>query len=64
LREIPILIETGEASNHAMNDHFTFEFLKQAGSEKVEHMKLADVGIRGNGHLKFFEKNSDEIGRY
>lgn len=56
LKNIPILIETGEASYHAMFDHCTFEFLKQAGCERVEHMKLADVGIHGNGHLQFLEK--------
>jgi hypothetical protein len=61
LKRIPILIETAEASYHAMFDHCTFEFLKQAGCEMVEHMKLADLGIRGNGHLQFLEKNSDDI---
>jgi pimeloyl-ACP methyl ester carboxylesterase len=61
LKEIPILIETGEASYHAMYDHCTFEFLKQAGCRRVEHIKLADIGIHGNGHLQFLEKNSDEI---
>lgn len=61
LKKIPILIETGEASYHAMFDHCTFEFLKQAGCEKVEHMKLADLGIHGNGHLQFLEKNIDDI---
>lgn len=61
LKNIPILIETGEASYHAMFDHCTFEFLKQAGCDRVEHMKLGDIGIYGNGHLQFLEKNSDEI---
>jgi pimeloyl-ACP methyl ester carboxylesterase len=61
LKKIPILIETAEASYHAMFDHCTFEFLKQAGCEKVEHMKLADLAIHGNGHLQFLEKNSDDI---
>jgi pimeloyl-ACP methyl ester carboxylesterase len=61
LKKIPILIETGEASYHAMFDHCTFEFLKQAGCERVEHLKLADVGIHGNGHLQFLEKNSGKI---
>lgn len=61
LKQIPVLIVTGEASYHAMYDHCTFEFLKQAGCEKLEHMKLADLGIHGNGHLLFLEKNSDDI---
>ncbi|KAL2070171.1 hypothetical protein VTL71DRAFT_13197 [Oculimacula yallundae] len=61
LRNVPILIETGEASYHAMYDHCFVEFLRQAGCEKVEHLRLADVGIYGNGHLQFLEKNSEEI---
>jgi hypothetical protein len=27
-----------------MFDHCTFDFLKQAGCERVGHMKLADLG--------------------
>ncbi|PVH77236.1 alpha/beta-hydrolase [Cadophora sp. DSE1049] len=61
LRDTPILIETGEASYHATYDYCFVEFLKQAGCRKVEHLKLADVGIHGNGHLQFFESNSEEI---
>jgi pimeloyl-ACP methyl ester carboxylesterase len=61
LREVSILIVTGEASYHALYDHCTFEFLKQAGCEKAEHIRLADLGIHGNGHLQFLEKNSDDI---
>ncbi|KAH8651535.1 Alpha/Beta hydrolase protein [Tricladium varicosporioides] len=61
LRDVPILIETGEASYHATYDYCFVKFLKQAGCRKVEHMKLAELGIHGNGHLQFLEKNSDEI---
>lgn len=61
LRDIPILIETGEASYHATYDYCFVKFLEQAGCQKVEHMKLADIGIHGNGHLQFLEKNSDQI---
>lgn len=63
LKKLPILIETGEASYHATYDHCFVQFLRQAGCEKAEHLKLADVGIYGNGHLQFLEKNSDEIAR-
>lgn len=63
LSKIPVLVETGEASYHAAYDHCTVEFLRQAGVS-VEHMRLGQgdhVGIRGNGHMQFMEKNSDEI---
>jgi len=57
---IPVLLETGEASSHASYDGFTVEYLRQAGV-KVEHLKLADKGIRGNGHLQFLELNNLSI---
>jgi pimeloyl-ACP methyl ester carboxylesterase len=63
LKNIPILIVTAEASYHAPYDHCTSLFLKQAG---VEHdfVRLADVGIRGNGHMMMREKNNLEIAAY
>ena len=60
LVKIPVLLETGEASSHASYDDFTVQFLRQAGV-KVEHLKLAEEGIHGNGHLQFLEKNNLEI---
>ncbi len=60
LLKIPVLLETGEASAHAAYDEFTVRYLQQAGVN-VEHLKLADEGIHGNGHLQFFEKNNLEI---
>ena len=30
---------------------------------QVEFIKLADIGIRGNGHMMMMEKNSDDIAR-
>jgi len=63
LKGIPILMVTAEASYHAPYDHCTSRFLKQAG---VEHtfVRLADVGIRGNGHMMMLEKNNLDIARY
>ena len=63
LKGIPILMVTAEASYHAPYDHGTSLFLKQAG---VEHtfVRLADAGIRGNGHMMMLEKNNLEIARY
>ena len=57
LRNIPVLVETAEASYHAGYDEFTVQFLRQAGVN-VEHMKLAEKGIHGNGHLQFLELNN------
>ena len=59
-KNIPVLLETGEASYHAVYDDCTFKFLVQAGVP-AQRLKLADIGIRGNGHLQFMEKNSDQI---
>ena len=63
LAGVPILIVTGEASYHAPYDHCTSLFLRQAG---VEHdfVRLADVGIRGNGHMMMLEKNNLQIAQF
>lgn len=58
---LPILTVTGEASYHAPYDYCTVAFLKQAGCKKASHLELGKVGIRGNGHMLFMEKNSDAI---
>ena len=60
LSRIPVLLETGEASSHASYDEFTVLFLRQTGVN-VKHLKLADEGIHGNGHIQFLEKNNLEI---
>ncbi|THC88696.1 hypothetical protein EYZ11_011853 [Aspergillus tanneri] len=60
LAKVPILIDTGEASYHAQYDYCFIQFLRQAGVA-VEHLDLCKVGIHGNAHLQFLEKNSDEI---
>lgn len=61
-KNIPVLLETSEASYHAVYDDCTFKFLAQAGVP-AQRMKLADIGIHGNGHLHFMEKNSDQIAK-
>jgi pimeloyl-ACP methyl ester carboxylesterase len=63
LRGVPILIVTGEASYHAPYDHCTAEFLEQAGAANT-FVRLADVGIRGNGHMMMLEKNNLEIAAF
>jgi pimeloyl-ACP methyl ester carboxylesterase len=60
LQGIPILILTAEASYHAPYDHCTVKYLEQAGVHPT-WVKLADAGIRGNGHMMMLEKNNREI---
>lgn len=60
LSKVPVLLETGEASYHAAYDEFTVIFLRQAGVN-VMHLKLADEGIHGNGHMQFLELNNLDI---
>ena len=61
LQKPPILILTAEASYHAPYDHCTVKYLEQAGVRPV-WIKLADIGIHGNGHMMMLEKNNIEIG--
>jgi pimeloyl-ACP methyl ester carboxylesterase len=60
LQKMPIMVLTSEASYHAPYDHCTVKYLKQVGV-KPTHIKLADLGIRGNSHVMMNEKNNKEI---
>ena len=60
LQKMPIMVLTSEASYHAPYDHCTVKYLNQAGV-KPTHIKLADLGIRGNSHVMMNEKNNREI---
>jgi pimeloyl-ACP methyl ester carboxylesterase len=60
LQKVPILVVTSEASYHRAYDHCTVKYLEQAGVH-VTWIKLADVGIHGNGHMMMLEKNNAEI---
>jgi len=57
LAEVPVLFVTAEASYHAVYDHCTVAFLRQAGVE-VEVLELGEAGIHGNGHFMFLELNN------
>ncbi|KFY46308.1 hypothetical protein V495_02562 [Pseudogymnoascus sp. VKM F-4514 (FW-929)] len=59
LKGVRALVITAEASWHVMYDWCSVKFLIQAGVE-TDHVSLADVGVRGNGHMLFLEMNSDE----
>jgi hypothetical protein len=60
LQKMPIMVMTSEASYHAPYDHCTVKYLSQAGV-KPTHIKLVDLGIRGNSHVMMNEKNNKEI---
>ncbi|KAI0757782.1 Alpha/beta hydrolase family-domain-containing protein [Daedaleopsis nitida] len=60
LQRIPTVVVTSEASYHATYDWCTVRYLQQAGVP-AEHLSLPDVGIHGNGHMMFMEKNSDVL---
>jgi pimeloyl-ACP methyl ester carboxylesterase len=60
LQKVPILILTSEASYHAAYDHCTVKYLDQAGVHPT-WTKLAEIGIKGNGHMMMLEKNNMEI---
>ncbi len=60
LQKVPILMVTGEASFHAPTDHCYVKLLEQAGVHPT-WIKLADVGIHGNGHPMMVEKNNAEV---
>ena len=51
---------TAEASFRSASDHCTALFLRQAGV-KVDRVKLAEQGVRGNGHMMMLERNNHEI---
>ena len=61
LERIPVLVVQSEASYHAAYDHCTAAYLRQAGVSKVRFVRLADIGIKGNGHMLMLEKNNLEI---
>jgi pimeloyl-ACP methyl ester carboxylesterase len=60
LQKMPVMVLTSEASYHAPYDHCTVKYLSQAGV-KPTHIKLVDLGIRGNSHVMMNEKNNKEI---
>ena len=61
LQNIPVLVVQTEASYHAPYDHCTVKYLRQAGVMKTTFVRLAEVGIKGNGHMLMLEKNNMEI---
>jgi hypothetical protein len=55
-----VLVVTSEAGYHSVYDNCSVEFLRSAGV-RVDHVRLPDVDIHGNGHMVFMEKNNLQI---
>ena len=60
IAKVPNLLLTSEGGYHAVYDYCTVEFARQAGV-KVDYVPLETVGIHGNGHFMFLERNNLEI---
>ena len=60
LAKVKIMMVLSEASYHAPYDHCTSKYLTQAGVHN-DLVKIKDLGILGNGHIMFVEKNNLEI---
>jgi pimeloyl-ACP methyl ester carboxylesterase len=58
--ERPVMVLEAEASFYAGYNHCNVAYLRQAGVG-VTFIKLADLGIHGNGHMMMLEKNSDQV---
>ena len=59
-KNIPTLQMSAEASFGAPTAHCNAALLKQIGVP-VDFIRLADIGIRGNGHFLMLEKNNLEV---
>ncbi len=59
-KNIPVLQMSAEASFGAPTAHCNALFLKSTGVP-LDFIRLADIGIRGNGHFVMLEKNNLEI---
>ncbi len=60
LQGLPVAVVTAEASGANLTDPRTVGALRQAGCA-VEHLRLAELGIHGNGHYFMMERNHREI---
>lgn len=59
LKDIPIAVVTAEASAANRTDPGTVAFLRQAGCT-VDHLRLGELGVHGNGPYMMLEKNNRE----
>lgn len=62
IAKVPYLALTGQASIFDTYVYCIVDFLKQAGVS-ADYIRLGDVGVRGNAHFGFEEKNNLQIAR-
>ena len=60
IAKVSYVAVTASASPHITYDHCTIMYLNQAGV-KTDWIRLGDLGIEGNGHFMFLEKNNLRI---
>ncbi len=60
LANTAVLAVTAEASRAAPGSPGQVAFLRQAGV-KAEELRIADVGIHGNGHMMMVERNNRQV---
>ena len=60
LRGIPQVVVTAEASFFAPGNPGVIDYLKQSGCQ-AEELRLAKVGVHGNGHMMMVEKNNRQV---
>ena len=60
LAKVPIYFYTTQASIHVTYDHCLSSFLTQASVPHTWQL-LTDIGIYGNGHFSFLEKNNLQL---
>jgi pimeloyl-ACP methyl ester carboxylesterase len=60
LARFPVLLLVTEASYHACYDYCTLAFMEQAETQ-VDYLDLPEVGIYGNAHFSFMERNNLQI---
>ncbi|WP_407698437.1 alpha/beta hydrolase [Streptomyces cyaneochromogenes] len=60
LQGFPIAVVATDHSPFAAFQHGVADYLVQAGAD-AELLRLADLGLTGNGHLPMGEKNSDDV---
>jgi hypothetical protein len=62
-QNMPILSISAEGTYHRVFDTCIPKWLNQAGA-KDDFVRLEDVGIKGNMHEMFLDRNSNEVIKY
>jgi hypothetical protein len=57
---IPVAVVSSPCSGFEPSCHATAEYLRECGAS-VDELRLADLGLQGNGHAMMLEKNNAEV---